>query len=550
VLGYIKPLKGLLFFVCGENYITKYNFENSTLLGFSNVTVIKSSRAHISFLAAINLEVKIKLLNYIVGFFNIPKITIELDLRNNYNWEDDVKFLSSFGFANPVKSPSTENVEMTLLPPGYLANLENNVRTITAIAQSTMFLCKLNVYFPEDLAKLLEEYARLQSVEYGGRIFIEDYVTDSQGKKIAVLGTKPAYFDKGDDTSVTLGDTYRMAFHTHPEQTYYTYNMYISWPSSSDLNVSVYSYFTKTPILAQFIASVEGIWVYHLTPMFQKFIYDVKRSTPKINDCYNAIRTFNIDKFDTHEDRKRVNTPLELRTKVRDAFIEKSQELKIDELLRTDSKFKNEYGHLIRENFNLYDVKLIKWKIFYTNKVIMSFSYISDPEGGLSCEMEIDAPYKLLNYSSDEKLPPVEDMDEDTIISLFKNVNREMDEDMDTDKDEDATSNKAAKEDTDTDTDEDEDEDEDATSNKSAKEDTDTDTDEDEDEDEDATSNKSAKEDTDTDTDEDEDEDEDATSNKSAKEDTDTDTDEDEDEDATSNKSVKEDMDTDTDEDL
>ena len=32
VLGYIKPLKGLLFFVCGENYITKYNFENSVVI--------------------------------------------------------------------------------------------------------------------------------------------------------------------------------------------------------------------------------------------------------------------------------------------------------------------------------------------------------------------------------------------------------------------------------------------------------------------------------------------------------------------------------------
>jgi hypothetical protein len=392
VLGYIKPIKSLLFFASRETPITKYNFGNSTPLGFSNVTVTESSQAHIDFLLGVNRKVEQELLEHIIGFFNIPKITIELDLKNNYQWDEEVRFLSTFGFANPAKSPSTENVEMTLLPPGSYVDVEANVATVAELARHVMFLCKLKVYFPPELAKLLADYVQKEPVEYGGRIFIESYVKDNLGENVAVLGTKPIYFDKGESISVNVKNVNPLMFHTHPDQSRYSYGLFLAWPSGADINVSVWAYLMNRDIVAQFVPSSEGIWIYHLKPKFQKFLYDLKQ-TGNIGFWLEKFLNFHSTKFATKDFETFTEIPPEMRPKMKALFIDLSKNLRISDFLDFDPSVKQYCQQFIHENFTMYDVALIKWQTFYTNKVLISFSYMSDPVGGLPCNLPVDAPY-------------------------------------------------------------------------------------------------------------------------------------------------------------
>jgi hypothetical protein len=394
VVGYMKPVKSLLFFVT-ETPSYKYNFNTANPLGFSNVTLTNgNATTRINFLLAANPEVKTLLINSIINFVTTPEIIIKVKLRNNYNWKEDVEFFASIGFANPRKSPSEDDLEMDLMPPGYQVDIPATMQEVTAVSRNLMFLCRLKIYFPESLAELLSRGVKDEPYEIGGRVFIETYTKDFQGNNVAIIGTKPEYMEKGDENNISLSNISPISFHTHPEKSVRDY-AYVNWPSNTDMVGIVGSYLIDSDVLVHFVASFEGIWVVHLRPAFQTFLRTLKTTNNETesskNYCQRSLKKYITDTFELFDYVKSSTVPSELRGMVKDKFISLSKNLRISNFLDSDPLIKTTCGLFASENFYLFDVELIKWETFFKNKVVMSFSYVSTPQ--LPCKLPVDAPY-------------------------------------------------------------------------------------------------------------------------------------------------------------
>jgi hypothetical protein len=79
------------------------------------------------------------------------------------------------------------------------------------------------------------------------------------------------------------------------------------------------------------------------------------------------------------------------RADTRKKFIDVSKNLKISDYRGTDVE--PVCSPFVHEDALLFDIDLIKWKTFDYNKVIMTFSYIVDPAGGLTCMLPVDCGF-------------------------------------------------------------------------------------------------------------------------------------------------------------
>jgi hypothetical protein len=386
-LTYLNPVKSILFFVVKEAFVTKYTFDSSTPIGFANI-VTDSSEARVTSLLAVDDNVKKQLLEYIINFFTIP-IIIEISI-NTQDWLNEVNFLSTLGFGDPIPNPSNNRIiDMKMVARSDHIDTLNKVMSI---AQAAPFLCKMKVFFPKTLANTLVLYLS-DPAEVGGKICITRYTQDAEN--IAVLGFNTSEVVPGNLNSFTVNippdKVAPFSFHTHPDVCYTNLGCFLGWPSGNDIAFVVGNYLENRDILAHFVVSSEGIWVIHLRPQFQRLLYDLKNNYSS-QICQNKLVDFIRKSFVFLEGQRRyeIISPKD-RAETRNKFIEVSKKLKISDYKGTDVELA--CSPFVNEDALLFDINLIKWKMFDSNKVIMSFSYIVDPIGGLPCMLPIDCSF-------------------------------------------------------------------------------------------------------------------------------------------------------------
>jgi hypothetical protein len=387
IYTYLKPVKSILFFIVAEPSVTKYTFNQSNPVAFANVIVETGDNIKIAPILAVDNNIKHRLIEYIINFF-IKPITIQIDL-NNKKWLDEVTFLSSIGFGNPQADPNHSRlINMTLVPQPNQALIINQA---ISIAQTSPFLCNVKVFFPKSLANTLASYLSEQ-IEVGGKICITRYIKDSNRDDVAVLGFNTAEAVPGDKTNFVVNippdKVSPFSFHTHPDVCYTKLGCFLGWPSGPDLRFTVYYYLHNKDILAHFVISSEGIWVIHLRPPFQRLLFELKNK-PNTQDCQDKIQNFVLQSFALLEgNRKYELISPEDRLKTRKKFIEVSKNLKISDFKGTE--LEAACATFVKEDAVLFDVDLIKWSAFESNKAFLSFSYIFDPAGGLPCTLPVD----------------------------------------------------------------------------------------------------------------------------------------------------------------
>ncbi len=388
VLTHIKPVKSVLFFATKEPFVTKNTFNTSTPTGFANI-LIEIDHVRVTPLLAIDNNVKKRLLEYITNTFTIP-IVIEVNL-NNKDWLNDVNFLSTLGFSDPIPGPNSRTIDMRMMPGSNRFDTLNKVMTI---AQSAPFLCKLKIFFPKTLANTLVSYLS-QPIELGGKICITRYAKDSEGSDVAVLGFNTSEVVQGDKNTFSVNippdKVSPLSFHTHPDICYISQGCFLGWPSGPDIAFVVKNYLLNKDVLAHFVISSEGIWVIHLRPQFQRVLYELKNQHLTAL-CQQKLVQFIHNSFVFLEGQRRYEliSPAD-RAETRKQFINVSKNLKISDYKGTEVE--RLCTQFIREDALLFDIDLIKWKIFESNKVIMTFSYIADPVGGLPCILPVDCGF-------------------------------------------------------------------------------------------------------------------------------------------------------------
>lgn len=410
VYTYVRPVKSVLFFAVKEPFVTKNTFNTSTPTGFASI-VIEKDHVHISPLLAIDNHVKQRLLEYISNFFTIP-IVIEVDLTKP-DWYGDVTFLASLGFGNPTPNHGNlQSIDMKFIPGANYAETLNQAFKITHAAT---FLCRSKVFFPKTLADTLSSYLS-EPIEVGGKICITRYAKDNQGGDIAVLGFNTSEIIQGNKDSFTVDippdKSSPFSFHTHPDTCYTSFGCFLGWPSGPDISFVVTSFLQNNNILAHFVVSSEGLWVIHLRPQFQKLLYELKNQF-STEDCQRKLEEFIRQSFIFLEGQRRyeIIAPLE-RAETREKFLDISTKLKISDFKGTDVEVA--CAPFVREDALLFDLRLIKWKAFNSNRAIMEFSYIVDPVGGLPCKLPIDCNV-LTNVITEMDMDTIDDMEEDAM---------------------------------------------------------------------------------------------------------------------------------------
>lgn len=376
----IKPLKSILFFIV-DVYATKDTFNDSNVLGFANV-VVDSDHQRIKLVKATTVEVKRLLVSNMKEFFVYPLI-VEIELFDNPEWDSDIRFYESMGFGDVRMNPDSNTVDMITVD--VLQNV--NVDRVKASAGNIPFMCKVKMYFPKSLAHILSSYVSKQPVEYGGRICISGYELEEDGNPVAILSANPEDFYRGSTESFSVdlpGDVITpISFHTHPDSGVRSIGLFIGWPSATDMVFMVKSFLVNRNVLVHFVVSSEGLWVVHLRPYFQKLLYDLKKN-PESSRCQEEIINFVTESFGMMEGQRAYDVVApESRWKVRSAFINTTKSLKISDFKGTS--LEAQCSPFIKEDALMFDVNLIKWSVFETTKVFMTFSYINDPVGGLPC---------------------------------------------------------------------------------------------------------------------------------------------------------------------
>jgi hypothetical protein len=416
---YARPVKSLLFFAV-ETPCSKYTFNDAVITGFANVTITNlNKRANIQMVTSTNAEVRTTLITSILSFFTTLKTFIKVKLTNNFYWQEEVKFLTQFGFSNPKKSQDTEDIQLSIKKNNPPMDVDEILRRAVNISRSAMFLCKLKLYFPMDLAKMLSKFIKDESAERGGRLYIESFIKDPDGEPVGVLGTKPEYIEHGEDDGIKLKNISPISFHTHTDAGMKRHGMYANWPSPKDMTALTFSYLNNIDVLVHFVLSHEGVWVIHLKPAFQKFLYKLKNSEAEASaKCQKLLLERIYSEFSLGNYLDLTTIPPEDREYNKRKFVHVSKNLRIYDVLSTNETM-IDCGNYITENFYLFDLELIKWETFFFNKVIMSFSYMSDPKGNLPCNMSVDAPYQTseygpIDFSEDEYTTDIDDDNDDT----------------------------------------------------------------------------------------------------------------------------------------
>jgi hypothetical protein len=382
----IQPVNSIMFFSTVEPFVTKYTFDSSTPNGFANV-ISDKEEARITVFMGVDKNVKNRLINYIANFFTIP-LLIEVDITTQ-TWLSDVDFLTQFGFGSPERNANSNalvDLKYTQKPSFF-----ESVNKVMSISRTSPTLCKIQVYFPKSLARTLSSYLS-KTFEVGGKICIARYAKTYDMKDIAVLGFVVEKLVEGVSSNAVIipdEELSPFSFHTHPDVTLIDNKQFLGWPSGLDISAILMSYIISSPpIVAHFVATSEGIWVVHIRPQFQKILIEL-RARQESKACIEKIQEFVLKSYgvlETYRNYELVK-PHE-RAATRQKFINVSKNLRLSDYVGTEVE--KECAALLTEDALLFDIHLIKWDIFESNKVTMSFSYMMAPQIGLECKLPVD----------------------------------------------------------------------------------------------------------------------------------------------------------------
>lgn len=368
-IGSLETNRVLFVAVSSQHYITRETFDTCSFFGFG----IVDADTHLLESISTNYKpVKVRILDVSTHFF--PELQIKLYI-DNANFDVDVVFLVNYGFEKPALIDKFIILKYVsrVTPESTLARIQDIVSSMRRD------LYTIKVMIPKVVAETLSKCVKYVN-EAAGVLSLVKY--NEEG--VAILGLNSENIFEGGLDSVAIPEQRApFVFHSHPDKITREYNAFISWPSGQDMRVVAQQYLLDRDQLAHFVIGPEGIWVIHLTPGFQRILQELK--TTGNLDCGDAILEAIYQTFTKFDYARDISTdPIE-RHKVSDDYMSAVKNYRISNLFNDVPTAKQICQPQLSEDVRLFDVNLLKWKMF-DNKlgVTLAFSYILDMRGGLS----------------------------------------------------------------------------------------------------------------------------------------------------------------------
>lgn len=365
--------------VTSDNLITSANFDELHLFGCA---VFNLRTKSIDYFIAENdsTVVKTRILDVITH--NIQgDIFIDL-VTNNPNFDVEANYLVKYGFIEPRLVNTVVKLKYVKRPPTKLTLMQ--IRAVIASLKANVMV--LNIFIPRVVATTLSKCIK-EINEASGTLSIVKYLEGS----VALIGLNSDNIQSGDEGSVPPPVKYSpLVFHTHPDHITREFKAFISWPSGQDMMIVALSFLQFRDQLAHFVVSPEGLWSIHLTPEFQSLLIHLRSNNAF--ECSQGILNAIHKVFTNFENPRSAEAidPID-RYNIGGQYLTTIKNYKLSNLFRDVPSLQENCQTEVKQDTQLYNVSLIKWKKFsekfsetVDEGVYLSFDYVTDIPGGLS----------------------------------------------------------------------------------------------------------------------------------------------------------------------
>lgn len=365
--------------VTSDNLITPANFDELHLFGCA---VFNLRTKSIDYFITENdsTVVKTRILDVITH--NIQgDIFIDL-VTNNPNFDVDANYLVKYGFIEPRLVNTVVKLKYVKRPPTKLTLMQ--IRAVIASLKANVMV--LNIFIPRVVATTLSKCIK-EINEASGTLSIVKYLEGS----VALIGLNSDNIQSGDEGSVPVPVKYSpLVFHTHPDHITREFKAFISWPSGQDMMIVALSFLQFRDQLAHFVISPEGLWSIHLTPEFQSLLIHLRSNNAF--ECSQGILNAIHKVFTNFENPRSAEAidPID-RYNIGGQYLMTIKNYKLSNLFRDVPSLQENCQTEVKQDAQLYNVSLIKWKKFsekfsetVDEGVYLSFDYVTDIPGGLS----------------------------------------------------------------------------------------------------------------------------------------------------------------------
>ena len=361
--------------VTSDNLITSANFDELHLFGCA---VFNLRTKSIDYFIAENdsTVVKTRILDVITH--NIQgDIFIDL-VTNNPNFDVEANYLVKYGFIEPRLVNTVVKLKYVKRPPTKLTLMQ--IRAVIASLKANVMV--LNIFIPRVVATTLSKCIK-EINEASGTLSIVKYLEGS----VALIGLNSDNIQSGDEGSVPPPVKYSpLVFHTHPDHITREFKAFISWPSGHDMMIVALSFLQFRDQLAHFVVSPEGLWSIHLTPEFQSLLIHLRSNNAF--ECSQGILDAIHKVFTNFENPRSAEAidPID-RYNIGGQYLMTIKNYKLSNLFRDVPSLQENCQTEVKQDAQLYNVSLIKWKKFsetVDEGVYLSFDYVTDIPGGLS----------------------------------------------------------------------------------------------------------------------------------------------------------------------
>jgi hypothetical protein len=337
----------------------------------------------IEILTSKQVSIKLQLLNEIVMFFK-QNIYVQFPIFQA-RFDIDVLFYVKYGFANP------ELINDNFLKLKFIKkrSKEQILEQIFHLVKHKRNQYETTILLTNEIAHLLGQFVNKYDTEVGG---VFDLNFNQEG--IGVLGLSKVVQGSKSEFTVTVPVVAgQFSFHTHPDKAYSTFNTILGWPSGRDMASCMAWFLNNKNQIAHFVISSEGIWSICLTTEFQKILLRIKNNISVFKKCAEGIYNTILELFSSQEPKRSKDIDTTIRLDEKNNFLNLVKNYKIRNLF---SEAPDVYENCRNANANydvlLFNVMLIKWKYFKTNKdIVLSYSYILDEKGGFKGYEQMDA---------------------------------------------------------------------------------------------------------------------------------------------------------------
>ena len=361
--------------VTSDNLITPANFDELHLFGCA---VFNLRTKAIDYFIAENdsTVVKTRILDVITH--NIQgDIFIDL-VTNNPNFDVDANYLVKYGFIEPRLVNTVVKLKYVKRPPTKLTLMQ--IRAVIASLKANVMV--LNIFIPRVVATTLSKCIKEINEAYG-TLSIVKYLEGS----VALIGLNSDNIQSGNEESAPPPVKYSpLVFHTHPDHITREFKTFISYPSGQDMMVVALSFLQFRDQLAHFVVSPEGLWSVHLTPEFQSLLIHLRSNNAF--ECSQGILAAIHKVFTNFENPRSAEAidPID-RYNIGGQYLMTIKNYKLSNLFRDVPSLQENCQTEVKQDAQLYNVSLIKWKKFsetVDEGVYLSFDYVTDIPGGLS----------------------------------------------------------------------------------------------------------------------------------------------------------------------